>query len=128
MAPKWLFAFQMFLCPALMINATAQKTHYFVEKLSIGEGLSSNKINDLIQDDNGFLWIATPDGLNRFDGTEVKQYFYHDSANSLAHNYVYCLKKLKGKWLAIGTQAGLSFYNGNTGAFRNFYHIQNNEF
>src|SRR5690349_16954403 len=116
------------LCDILYtVYANAQTpSSWFVEKLTTEQGLSSNRINDIAQDDNGFLWIATSDGLNRFDGTEVTQYYYNESANSLPHNYVYCLKKLTGKYLAIGTQAGLSFYNGNTGLFENFYYTQNN--
>lgn len=103
----------------------AQEIPHFLEKLTIEEGLSSNNITDLVQDDNGFLWIATSDGLNRFDGTEVTQYFYQNDANSIPHNFVYCLKKLPRNYLAIGTHSGLSFYNGNTGVFQNFYHQQN---
>ncbi|MFI5130642.1 MAG: two-component regulator propeller domain-containing protein, partial [Chitinophagales bacterium] len=97
-----------------------------MERLTTTEGLSSNKINDIAQDDNGFLWIATTDGLNRFDGTEVVQYFHSDISNSLSHNYVFCLKKLPGNYIAIGTQTGLDFYNCNTGIFTNFYYRQNN--
>lgn len=104
----------------------AQEIPHFIEKLTTAEGLSSNRINDMVQDDNGFLWVATSDGLNRFDGTEVTQYYYHNNINSLPHNYVYCLKKLPGNWLAIGTQAGLSFYDGNSGTFHNFYYTGGN--
>ncbi len=89
-----------------------------------GTGLSSNHINDLIQDDNGFLLIASSDGLNRFDGTGITPYFYEAAANSLPNNYVYCLKKLTRNILAIGTQAGLSFYDGNADSFRNVYQIR----
>src|SRR5882762_8561375 len=81
--------------------AHAQGIPHFVEKLTVSEGLSSNIITDLVQDDNGFLWIATPDGLNRFDGTEVVQYYHRSNANSLPHNYVYCLKKLPNNFIAI---------------------------
>jgi ligand-binding sensor domain-containing protein/anti-sigma regulatory factor (Ser/Thr protein kinase) len=95
---------------------------HVIEKLTTQNGLSSNNINDLAQDDNGFLWIATSDGLDRFDGTEVVEYFHMANKNSLAHNYVYCLKKLPNNYLAIGTQGGISFYNGNTGMFKNFYY------
>jgi ligand-binding sensor domain-containing protein len=97
-----------------------------MEILSTKEGLSSNKINDVVQDDNGFLWIATSDGLNRFDGTEAVQYFHSDNPNSPAHNYIYCLKSLPRNYIAIGTQAGLDFYNSNTGHFTHFYYRQNN--
>ncbi|MBN9384713.1 MAG: hypothetical protein J0H74_28420 [Chitinophagaceae bacterium] len=103
----------------------AQDLPHFVEKLTTTEGLSSNNINDLAQDDNGFLWIATPDGLNRFDGAEVVQYYHQDLSSSLPHNYIYCLKRLPGNFLAIGTQKGLSFYDGATGLFHNFYYRLN---
>lgn len=105
----------------LPIAAIAQGIPHFVEKLTVEEGLSSNIITDFLQDDNGFLWIATPDGLNRFDGTETVRFSPQQDTNSPPHNYINCLKKLPGHYLAIGTQAGLSFYNANTGVFRNFY-------
>ena len=106
--------------------ATAQPTPHLTGRLTVEEGLSSNTINDIVQDDNGFLWIATTDGLNRFDGTDIVQYYHRSGSNSLPHSYIYCLKKLPGNYLAIGTQSGLSFYDGNTGSFQNFYYRQNN--
>lgn len=118
----------VFLVGLTCTSAPAQQANYFVEKLSTEEGLSSNKINDILQDDNGFLWIATSDGLNRFDGTEVTQFYYRQDANSLPHNYIFCLEKMADNYLAIGTQSGLSFYNGNNGMFENFYVQQNNAF
>jgi ligand-binding sensor domain-containing protein len=107
-------------------KAVAQEIPHFIEKLTTDNGLSSNKINDIAQDDNGFLWIATTDGLNRFDGTEVVQYFHRDHVNSISHDYVYCLEKLPSNYIAIATQAGLDFYNSSTGIFTNFYYKQNN--
>jgi len=101
---------------------TAQPVPHFVEKLITGQGLSSNPITDVTQDRQGFLGIATSDGLNRFDGTEVTQFFHHNNSNSLPHNYIYCLQTLPGNWLAVGTEGGLSFYQGNTGVFHNFYY------
>lgn len=112
-----------FLLQLVLFNhLIAQEIPHFLEKLTTTEGLSSNKINDMVQDDNGFLWIATGDGLNRFDGTEVMQYFHQQAGNSIPHNYVYCLKKLSNNRIAIGTLGGLSFYDGNTGMFHNFYY------
>ena len=99
----------------------AQGIPHFVEKLTINEGLSSNLITDLVQDDNGFLWIATPDGLNRFDGTETVHFMHTQDPNSLPHSYINCLLKLTGNELVIGTSAGISFFNTGTGVFQNFY-------
>ncbi len=123
---KWLVYIFLFPGYAFLTGADAQEAPHFMEKLSTENGLSSNKINDLAQDDNGFLWIATTDGLNRYDGTEVVQYFHSDNSNSVSHNYVYCLKKLPGNFIAIGTEAGLDFYNSSTGMFTSFYYRKNN--
>lgn len=52
-------------------DAKAQENFLF-ERLQIDEGLSNNSINCILQTKDGFLWIATKDGLNRFDGHEFK--------------------------------------------------------
>ncbi|HXB93830.1 MAG TPA: two-component regulator propeller domain-containing protein, partial [Puia sp.] len=116
-----LLTFRLFPCPLI-----AQQPPHFIEKLTTEEGLSSNAITDVTQDDSGFLWIATTDGLNRFDGTEITPFFHHADSNSLPHNFIYCLKKLPGGWLAIGTEGGLGFYDGLTGSFHNFYYRTDN--
>src|SRR5215216_5887030 len=123
---KYIVTFCLCFCHVLLMDLRAQVTPHFLEKLSTTQGLSSNKINDIAQDDDRFLWIATSDGLNRFDGTEIIKYYHRDGFNSPPHNYVYCLKRLPGNRIAIGTQAGLSFYNGATGIFQNFYYTANN--
>ena len=45
----------------------AQKSTRY-ERLTTASGLSQSTINKIIQDKNGFLWFATADGLNRYDG------------------------------------------------------------
>lgn len=125
MVDRYLILLYCLVPVAIPESANAQGIPHFIEKLTMTEGLSSNNINDLAQDNNGFLWIATPDGLNRWDGTEVIQYFHHTQPNSIPHNYVYCLKKLPGGSLAIGTASGLAFYDDNTGVFQQFYHRLN---
>ena len=43
-------------------------------QLSVNEGLSQNSAVSVTQDQDGFLWIATQEGLNRYDGREFKVY------------------------------------------------------
>ena len=44
------------------------------EHLTTANGLSQNSVVDIVQDDYGFIWMATQDGLNRYDGTNFKKY------------------------------------------------------
>ena len=126
MGYKYLITLCLCLCYGNISELGAQTSHRILKTLTTEEGLSSNKINDIVQDEDGFLWIATNDGLNRYDGTVVLQYFYQDSVNSIPNNYINCLIKLRGNYLAIGTEAGLSFYDSRRGVFRNFYFKMNN--
>ncbi|MEJ2103160.1 MAG: two-component regulator propeller domain-containing protein [Ignavibacteriaceae bacterium] len=46
--------------------------NYLFENISVPEGLSNSTVNYIFQDSNGFLWISTNDGLNRYDGNNIK--------------------------------------------------------
>ena len=51
--------------------------------------LSSSLINHIYQDSNGMIWVATEDGLHRYDGAKFTIYKHHPEDNySLSHNYV----------------------------------------
>lgn len=45
-----------------------------LQHLSVQDGLSQSSVLDIIQDKNGYIWVATINGLNRFNGSEFKQY------------------------------------------------------
>ncbi len=81
--------------------------NYLFERLNIDDGLSNNSINCILQTHDGFLWIATKDGLNRYDGQEF-HIFKHNSADSssLPENYVMSLLESSSNMLYIGTWGG----------------------
>lgn len=66
------FALSIFPATALAQKGVSREEFY-----SIDDGLSDRLINDMLQDDNGLVWIATPNGLNRFDGYEFIGYNNH---------------------------------------------------
>ena len=86
---------------------TAQFSSFAFERFTIQDGLSNNSINAVLQTSDGFLWVATKDGLNRFDGQNFV-IFKHDptSANSLPENYVMSLYESRDGTFWIGTWGG----------------------
>ena len=58
--------FSIFLVVVLSITGLAKE--YSIENINIKEGLPNSNVNCMIQDDLGFLWIGTANGLCRYDG------------------------------------------------------------
>lgn len=76
-------------------------------RYTVEHGLSQNTIRALYQDDAGFLWVGTQDGLNRFDGYEFVTYRYQaDDARSLPDNHITALAGDAARRLWIGTYGG----------------------
>lgn len=67
------------LCCLLGGNMAAQDKPYIFDSYSVNDGLSQNTVYDIIQDDQGFMWISTRDGINRFDGYIFNEYRYKPS-------------------------------------------------
>ncbi|WP_186452666.1 sensor histidine kinase [Chitinophaga polysaccharea] len=67
------------LSPASSIAAIDTTPHYFVKHFSDEDGLPQNSIKGLVPDRNGFLWLATENGLSRFDGN----YFFNFNSDNV---------------------------------------------
>ncbi|MDP2362903.1 MAG: two-component regulator propeller domain-containing protein, partial [Ignavibacteria bacterium] len=75
--------------------------------LTTNNGLSNNYVSSLIQDRLGFLWFATDDGLNRFDGYEFKVFRNNSSdKTSISDNSTFAITEDDSGRLWIGTKIG----------------------
>jgi len=75
--------------------------------LAVGEAPNHLRVNQIVQDDLGFLWLATSDGLKRYDGYRIRDFRHDaDNPNSPTDNYIYALfKDRSGKvWVANGNR------------------------
>ncbi|NJM15528.1 MAG: hypothetical protein HC896_09325 [Bacteroidales bacterium] len=64
----------LFFLVICAIPVIAQEKRLVFNHLTIDDGLPTNNITDVIQDNQGFIWIATKEGLCRYDGTRVQTY------------------------------------------------------
>ena len=94
--------------------------------LSTADGLSQSYVFSITQDKEGFIWIATEDGLNKYDGN-VFVHYRHNAAdrNSLANNIVRKVFIDNKNILWVATENGLSRYNRALGNFDNFSYSPN---
>lgn len=102
----------------ILTNRIYSQSSKFI-KYSTQMGLSSSNQRCIAQDKEGFIWIGTEDGLNRFDGHTFKVYRKNlDDSTSLQSNIINCIYLDSNDELWIGTYAGgLSRYNKETDDF-----------
>lgn len=111
----------------LTANCYPQSLGSNVRFFNIDDGLSHSAVNYLLVDSKGYLWIATSDGLNRYDGYSFVS-FKHILADttSLCDNYVRHLCEDREGNLWVATSNGLSYYVRSKGTFVNYYHDPEN--
>lgn len=80
--------------------------------LSIEDGLSQSSVFSITQDKFGFIWIATFDGLNRYNGSEIEVFRHKDSVEgSLTDNFVQslCIDRSGDLWVGTNSQGICKF-------------------
>lgn len=102
----------------LAVYSSSQSSH---NPFILSEPLPSSYITDIEMDARGFIWIATRNGLCRYDGSSVlcNQHSRHER-NTLLHNNIFeILYDNQHNVLWIGTEGGLSILDLSSGSFTN---------
>ena len=91
-------------------------------KYTVENGLANNEVNAFCQDNDGYIWIGSADGLSKFDGYTFTNYFndIQDSL-SISNNLVKCLIVDYDGNLWAGTQNGLNRYIKEIDGFENYF-------
>jgi signal transduction histidine kinase/ligand-binding sensor domain-containing protein/DNA-binding response OmpR family regulator len=123
MKSKLIIVFIFFISWSHLLGQNIKFEHY-----NENNGLSYNSVRHIVQDKNGFLWLGTFFGLNRFDGYQFKPYMsselgknriYNDDITALEYD-----KRANNLW--IGTRKGLTLYRMDTHVFSTFFNEKNN--
>ena len=107
---KYFLLIQLYF--SIFINLFALNNHISFEHISIEQGLSNGTIYSIIQDEKGFLWFGTPDGLNKFDGYDFTV-FKHDLVDpfSISNNNAGNIFIDSSGFIWIGTWGGGKMYD-----------------
>ncbi|WP_232285924.1 two-component regulator propeller domain-containing protein [Aquimarina agarilytica] len=114
----WLFCIKIF----------AQAPDLKFEHFTDDNGLSQSSVMKILQDNEGYLWMATPNGLYKYDG-KTYRIFRHESnnSNSLINNSVFELELDASGNILIGTGRGLSKFDKVTETFSSFPKVLSNK-
>ncbi len=110
---------------ALVVSpARAEQPPMVFTHLKTEDGLSQASVNDILQDSQGFIWLATENGLNRYDGHEVRRYYRERSnADGLASDYITALDEDQAGNIWLATEGGgLVVWNRRTDTFKSYRH------
>lgn len=106
----------------------AQTPDISFDHLTTNDGLPNGDINDIIQDQQGFMWFCTWDGLIRHDGYSFVTYKpdIRDSS-SISSKLVYCIVEDPSGGLWVGTKYGLNFFDRKKETFHRYFHEPGND-
>lgn len=90
--------------------------------VGVSQGMPSTEINDIARDRDGYIWLATADGLARYDGVGTRVWRHDpDDPGSLPHNYVQLVHVDAGNRVWVATEgAGISVLDRDSGQFHNY--------
>lgn len=115
------------LLMVVALSAFSQADKLQFDRYSTDEGLSHANVNWLFEDQFGFIWIGTDDGLNCFDGISFKVYRNNfEDDNSLLNSRVTGIYEDSKGLLWIGTNDGLTTFNQKAGKFKQYSNELNN--
>ncbi|MDM8559806.1 two-component regulator propeller domain-containing protein [Candidatus Parabeggiatoa sp. HSG14] len=112
----------------LSVPGYAQQQEIKFEHLSRKDGLSQSTVYAILQDNQGFMWFGTQDGLNKYDGYTFTHY-RHDPQNpdSLGNSFIYTIYEDSKGDVWIGTDGGgLDKYDRQRDKFIHYRHDSQN--
>ncbi|NJO00993.1 MAG: hypothetical protein HC880_04225 [Bacteroidia bacterium] len=126
--PKYLFLNPILLLLALSAFPQDVPMPIAFEHLSVAEGLSSKEVKCMAQDQKGFMWFGTYDGLNRYNGYSFDVFRSNpQNEHSLRDNNIYSLLVDSKNTLWIGTKyGGLSRFQTESETFDTWIHNPHN--
>ena len=122
--PTIIFALVFSLMAGLSQAQNFEKEPLYFQTYTIEDGLADNWIRDIAQDDQGFMWIATQSGINRFDGYEFET-FRDDPQDStmVSGNKAFDILIDRENNIWVATQEGVGRFENESQSFEQIYSL-----
>ncbi|WP_340202063.1 two-component regulator propeller domain-containing protein [Ascidiimonas sp. W6] len=120
-----------FILPLLLINQLfAQEFKSNFKKIDTEKGLSQVRVNTLLEDSNGFIWIGTQGGLNRYDGNEFLIFRSNSKDSTTLSNDLIngIAEDKKGNIWVATLGGGVCKYDPRTNLFKRYMYDSNEAF
>lgn len=109
------------------LGSQAQRSRVSFDHIGTKEGLSESNILCIVQDNRGFMWFGTWDGLNRYDGYKITVFKNSPSdTQSISNNFINKIVEDKKGNLWIATSGGLNYFDRKKETFARYLHQPNN--
>lgn len=100
------------------LPAISEQQDYYFKQISLEQGLSQSRVQCIYRDHLGVMWIGTKWGLNSYDQSELKNYFYiYKQPNSLPDNYIRFITEDPAGHLFVSTNKGVAIYDKTENLF-----------
>ncbi len=112
---------RIYLIVAAFVCASMQALgsgNFYYDHYSTSQGLSHKTVTDILRTSDGFLWIGTTNGLNRFDGYSIKVYDLNDAGQlGSGSNIIHGLAESSVGQLFVATNNGVKYYDNDLNRF-----------
>lgn len=118
--PVTVFLLNVFFCLA---GLNAQQSNIRIEKYTVADGLSHNCVSGITQDKNGFIWVSTFAGLDRFDGYTFKNYVAKAGRDIDLYGFTDIRSDSEGNIWSCAFSKFIFKYNDSLDRFDTYYFI-----
>lgn len=102
------------------VSGYSKDIPYYFKKIGIEDGLSQSSVMSIIQDRQGFMWFATKDGVNRYDGIRFKTFSTDNTKGEIQDCIINVLYEAADGKIWAGTNKGVSIYDPEKEVFTQF--------